>query len=62
MLLRAISKALFLIFSRLDLMTPQNAKALPLKTLRGSEQILRLAPYEENLEERVNVPNLHLLK
>lgn len=43
-------------------MTPQNAKALPLKTLRGSEQILRLAPYEENLEERVNVPNLHLLK
>lgn len=32
-------------------MTPQSAKVLPLKTLKGSEQILRLVPCEENLEE-----------
>jgi len=43
-------------------MTPQSAKALPLKTLKGSEKIWRFVPYEENLEERVNMPNLCLLK
>lgn len=44
-------KALSLVFSTLVLMTPQSAKVLPLKTLKGSEQILRLVPCEENLEE-----------